>query len=93
MSGQGDLPPTRADTSVERLDAILARGRCVRCGRKDRADGTYLCAPCRGDQATFREMSEARREVLKLLPEDGGRDQRRYLIGVCHWAGGWPRSR
>jgi len=70
-------------------DAVDTR-RCVRCGRGPRADDSYLCASCKADQATFREMSEARREVRRAMPDDDGRNQRRYLIGTYHWAGGWP---
>lgn len=69
------------------------RARCVRCGNRDRADDTFLCAECRADQSTFREMSEAHRAVRARYPDDDGSTQRRYLVGTFHWAGGWPRIR
>jgi hypothetical protein len=38
-------------------------------------------------------MAEARRCVRQSMPDDDGRNQRRYLIATYHWAGGWPALR
>jgi hypothetical protein len=66
---------------------------CVRCGRNPQGAESWLCARCRADDLTFQEMSEARRVIRRTIPTDDGREQRRYLVGVHHWAGGWPRIR
>jgi len=71
----------------------MAARDCVRCGRCPRSDESFLCVPCRGDQATFREMAEARRLIRRTIPEDDGREQRRYLMATYAWAGGWPALR
>jgi hypothetical protein len=62
---------------------IAVRLRCVRCGRRDREDGTYLCRPCLGDPAMRAELSEALRFD----------EPRRYVVAVYKWAGGWDLLR
>jgi hypothetical protein len=38
-------------------------------------------------------MSEARRVVRQAIPDDDGKNQRRYLMATHAWAGGWPALR
>jgi len=71
----------------------MARALCVRCGLRPRAVDTFLCVECRADQATFREMAEARRVVRERDPLDDGRSQRYYLTRFHGWSGGWPAIR
>lgn len=67
--------------------AVVRRGPryrcCVRCGLDPAADDAYLCAECRADPATDFERRVAEESVM------GYRDQRRLLVDLFGWRGGW----
>ena len=59
---------------------------CVRCGRRPRTVGTYLCEPCQGDPRTHRDIARAQGACPTWEA------QRAYLVARLAWAGGWPAS-
>lgn len=59
------------------------RALCVRCGRRERFETTYLCRDCLADPAMRAELAEA------LIFDE----PRRYVVAAYKWAGGWDRSR
>ena len=54
--------------------------------RQPRAEGLYVCAPCRADPCMRREMGQARRRSFRNL------DERQWLVAECGWKGGWGKS-
>lgn len=62
--------------------------RCVRCGRNDQAEGTFLCTPCLDDPRAYIERSDA--ELRAALE---GRPARRIVVERYQWAGGWSGER
>ena len=56
---------------------------CVRCGLEPARAGTYLCADCRADPSADFERRIAEESVV------GYRDQRRLLVDLFGWRGGW----
>jgi hypothetical protein len=60
--------------------------KCVRCGRNDRAEGTFLCAECLADPARRKEQVHAEK-----AGHGDYREARRILIDRHNWAGEWPK--
>lgn len=56
---------------------------CVRCGLIPAASGVYLCPDCRADPSAGFEQRIAEESVMTY------RDQRRLLVDLFHWRGGW----
>lgn len=64
----------------------MSARKCVRCGERTRAGGTFLCQPCADDPVARQEKDAA--EAMPVATAE----RRWWLVTTKNWAGGWDRE-